>query len=264
CFVTDSVTIRVSPYPVAKAGGDTSICYGDKLRLEAFAQSDSFKWTPDDQMLNGNTLQPFVAPNKTSAYVLTATGYQECPKAVSDTITVIVRAPVQAFGGNDTAVVVGQPLVLHATGGVAYLWSPGLYLDATDKDQPTAIFGSNLDSIRYTVNVTTAEGCSGRDDILVMIYKTAPDIFIPDAFTPNNDRLNDLFYPVVTGMKQFDFFKVYNRYGQLLYSSQVPGQGWDGSFGGKPQPPGTYVYMAQAVNYKGEKVFRKGTVVLIR
>jgi gliding motility-associated-like protein len=65
-------------------------------------------------------------------------------------------------------------------------------------------------------------------------------------------------------MKQLDFFRVFNRFGQLVFSTEQQDKGWDGTIAGKEQVPGTYIYMAQAVNYKGEKVFKKGTVLLIR
>lgn len=264
CYDTDSVTIRVSPYPQSSVGVDTAICFGEKMQLNGFVKSTKFTWSPTNNMLNASTLSPVIAPPKTTTYVLTATGFEECPKSVSDTITVTVRPAVKAFAGNDTSVTVSEPLLLNASGGDNYSWSPALYLSDADISNPTATFNSNIDSIRYRVTVTTDDGCKGTDDITVVIYKTGPQIFVPDAFTPNKDNKNDLFYPVITGMKSLEFFRVYNRFGQLIFTTREVNKGWDGTLGGKDQPPGTYVYTAQAVNYKGEVVSKKGVVVLIR
>jgi len=91
-----------------------------------------------------------------------------------------------------------------------------------------------------------------------------PEIFIPSAFSPNGDGMNDIIRPKVVGMKQYNYFRVYNRLGQMLYSTSTLEQGWDGRLGGTLQPSGAYVYMAQAVDYTGKMINKKGTFVLIR
>jgi gliding motility-associated-like protein len=112
--------------------------------------------------------------------------------------------------------------------------------------------------------VSEAASCFGTDDIVVRVFKTGPDLFIPSAFTPNNDGKNDILKPVAVGMKGLTFFRIYNRWGQMLFSTSEIGKGWNGTFGGSDQPSGTYVYMAEAVDYLDKKVTKKGTVVLLR
>jgi gliding motility-associated-like protein len=264
CQDKDSITIRVSPYPTANAGRDTALCFGEKLPLFGIVIGQSFAWNPTASMQNPGTLNPVIAPSKTTSYILTATGRGECPKSVSDTIEVKVIPPVQAFAGNDTSISLGEPLVLNATGGEKYSWSPETFLSDPNSANPTAVFGNNVDSIRYRVRVTTVEGCVGEDEVKVVVFKTGPQIFMPDAFTPNRDGRNDVLYPVLVGMRQLEFFRIYNRYGQLVFNTSQVNKAWDGTFGGKEQPSGTFIFMAQAINYKGETVFRKGTVLLIR
>ncbi len=264
CEARDSVTIRVSPYPVSKIGNDTAICFGDRIQLTGIAMSNGFSWSPVNSMINSNSLTPIAGPSGTTKYILTATGYQECPKSVYDTITITVIPPVKAFAGNDTTVTGDEPLLLHATGGIDYSWSPAMHMNNASISSPIVLLSNNIDEMRYKVTVTTEDGCKGEDEIKIVVFKTGPQIFVPDAFTPNNDTKNDLLYPVVVGMKQLSFFRVYNRLGQLLFSTSEIGKGWDGKFGGKEQSTGTYVYMAQAINYKGEVVSKKGTILLIR
>lgn len=264
CTAMDSVVVRVSPYPYVMAGMDTSICFGDKLQLHASVQCNSFHWAASSNLVNTNTLHPLAVPAKTTAYILTATGNQECPKSLHDTVIVTVIPQVKAFAGNDTTITDNQPLQLHATGGRQYQWSPAMFLSNPSIPDPVVDFSGNVDSMTYTLTVSTEDGCSGEDQVKIVVFKTGPQIFVPDAFTPNHDGRNDLLYPVIVGMKQLNFFRVYNRFGQLLFSTSEAGKGWDGRLSGKEQATGTYVYMAQAVNYKGEAVFKKGTVVLIR
>ncbi len=96
------------------------------------------------------------------------------------------------------------------------------------------------------------------------MYKTQPDIFIPTAFTPNNDGKNDILKPIPVGITRIDFFRIYNRFGQLIYETKEYLKGWDGNVAGTPQASGTYVFSAQGVDYTGKTIFKKGTVVLIR
>jgi len=264
CQDKDSVTIRVSAYPTAKVNDNTAICFGDKIQLTGMVTAIAYGWTPVNSMINSNTLTPTVGPSRTTNYILTATGWNECPKSVSDTVTITVIPPVKAFAGNDTLVTGNQPLTLTASGGEKYLWTPALFMNDATLQSPTLVLPNTIDTITYRVRVTTTAGCYGEDDVKIVVFKTGPQIFVPDAFTPNNDGRNDGLYPVLVGMKQLDFFRVYNRYGQLVFSTSETGRSWDGLFSGSPQPTGTFVYIAQAITYKGEKVTKKGTVLLIR
>jgi gliding motility-associated-like protein len=128
---------------------------------------------------------------------------------------------------------------------------------------PVIVLSSSYDSVVYRVKVGEPGGCYEEDDIKVKLFKTGPDIFVPTAFTPNKDGKNDFLRPISVGMKNINFFKVYNRWGQVIYDSVI-GMGWDGTFGGKDQAPGTYVFMAEGVDYLGKTVLKKGTVVLIK
>ena len=88
--------------------------------------------------------------------------------------------------------------------------------------------------------------------------------FIPTAFTPNNDRKNDRLIPIPVGIASMEYFKVYNRYGQLVFNTSNIGQGWDGRVSGKEQNTGTYAWYVQGTDYLGRKIFKKGTSTLIR
>jgi len=264
CNASDNIRITVVPYPQVTSSPDTAICFGKTTNLIATTTAANFSWTPVTSLLRFNTLTPTAGPQSTTSYVITVTDNLGCPKPASDTTIVTVIPPVIAFAGRDTTIVANQPLQLNATGGVIYTWTPTTGMDNPNIANPILTLGTQYDTVFYHVQVSTPEGCSAGDDIKIIVFKSQPDIFIPSAFTPNGDRLNDILRPKVVGMKQFNYFRVFNRWGQMLYSTSQLNQGWDGTAAGEPQASGVYVYIAQAIDYTGKVVNKKGTVVLIR
>jgi len=97
----------------------------------------------------------------------------------------------------------------------------------------------------------------------VRIFR-GPDIYVPNAFTPNGDGRNDKFYPVPVGIKALNYFRVFNRWGQLVFSTNQLNEGWDGTLGGLKQGNGTFVWMAEAITKDNKIITKKGTVTLIR
>ncbi|MDZ4810503.1 MAG: gliding motility-associated C-terminal domain-containing protein, partial [Bacteroidota bacterium] len=91
-----------------------------------------------------------------------------------------------------------------------------------------------------------------------------PDIYVPTGFTPNGDGKNDRFTPFPVGMKSYNYFRIYNRWGQIVFSSTNLHDGWDGKLGGRDQQSGIYVWMIEGVTNDNRVITRKGTVSLIR
>ena len=264
CQDRDSVFVLVAPYPQAIVRTDTTICFGDRVQLSGNIIGAAFAWSPTSSMINANTLFPIAGPSRTTQYVLTAIDTLGCDKPFSDTVTIFVTPPVNAYAGRDTFVVAGRPVQLAASGGTSYLWRPTTGLNDPTTDAPIATLPETIDSIRYIARVTGPGGCFAEDDVLVRVFKTGPDLFVPSAFTPNGDGRNDIIRPVGVGIAQLQHFRVYNRWGQLLFSTAQFGKGWDGTYGGVKQPSGTYVYEAIGTDQLGNRVYKKGTLVLIR
>ncbi len=266
CFSNGDVTVNTAPYPVANAGTALPVCFGSTTKLNASYTGTNFSWTPVNSLVNYNTLTPTAGPQQTTVYTFTAF-YQpagNCPKPVTDTVTVVVIPPVQVFAGNDTNIVTGQPLQLQATGANTYQWSPATGMNNSNIANPVVTLPDEVEEVTYEVKGTTTQGCTSVDSINVYQFKTIPQIFVPSAFTPDGDGINDILKPIVAGIKRFENFSVYNRLGQLLYTTASEGQGWDGNYKGARQPPGTYVYVAAAIDYLNRHLVKKGTVVLIR
>ncbi|HWB26499.1 MAG TPA: gliding motility-associated C-terminal domain-containing protein, partial [Chitinophagaceae bacterium] len=117
--------------------------------------------------------------------------------------------------------------------------------------------------ITYKVQETNMFGCSLSDTVHLTYYK-GPDIYLPNAFTPNGDGVNDVFRPFPVGIQKLEYFRVYNRWGNLVYQTQTYLAGWNGSINGRQAPAGTYIYEARGIDYNNKQVFKKGTVLLIR
>lgn len=264
CIAKDSVFISVVPYPMADAGDSVAICYGKSVQLNATSNGSSYVWTPSQTLLQSNTLTPIAGPVNTTQYLLYAYDTKGCPKPGIDSILVTVIPKLIATAGPDTTVVIQQPLQFNASGGTTYQWTPPIYLSDPTIGNPIGIYPSGTKKVAYLLTAISPEGCIGKDSITVTVFQTKPDLFIPTAFSPNNDNLNENFKPSVIGMKQLNYFSVFNRWGQLLFTTNTLNDGWNGLFKGVKQPSGTYVFIAEAIDYLGNVIRKKGTVQLIR
>lgn len=264
CSATGAVTVTTVPYPVAYAGSDTTICFQSQVQLNAGTDGSSFTWSPQSTLFNTTSLNPLAFPATTTTYILTAYDTKGCPKPGTDAVTVTVLPDIKANAGNDTAVVTGQPVQLNATGGVRYQWSPSTGLSSATSASPVALFTSPSAGIRYKVQVFNEAGCADSAFVTVKVYNTKPSVFVPTAFTPNGDGLNDLLRPVAAGMQRIEYFRVFNRWGQLVFNTSATGAGWNGFHNGQQQATGVYVWMIRAVDYTGAPFEQRGTVTLIR
>ena len=153
-----------------------------------------------------------------------------------------------------------MPFQLNGTGGISYSWSPSVDLSNPGIQNPIAIL---FDDRKYTLTVTTAEGCIASDEINITVFKGST-IFTPGGFTPNQDGLNDRIKPYYIGIKKLEYFSIFNRWGELVFTTKDLSAGWNGIFKGSAQPSGTYVWMLKAIDYAGKVYQLKGSTTLIR
>ncbi len=261
CFARDTVNVATVPYPVANAGPDSTICFGNSIQLNASGGS-IYSWSPAIFLNNPNIPNPVSqSPQQDIQYVVTVRDVLGCPKPVRDTMLLTVARILADAGPADTNVVLGQPLLLNATGSTIYEWTPNTWLNNPNIFNPISL---PQESIQYVVKVSNAQGCFDTDTINVKLFKIDPDLLVPTAFSPDNDGINDIFRPIVIGMKSLNSFRVYNRWGQLVFSTTQVNHGWDGTFKGAPQSAGSFVWEAEGVTYLGRKIKKKGSVILIR
>lgn len=263
CTRKDSLIVNVLHKPIANAGNDTAICYKTFALLQGSASNTSgpvsYAWSPATKAFPPNTASSTARPDSTLLYLLTVKDNYGCNFTVTDDKLVTMQPPVPAYAGNDTNAIYGVPHQMFSSGGVSYLWSP-----AGPLNNPTAQFpiATLYNDTYFTVTVTDIAGCKGTDGVFIKAYK-GPTYYVPNAFSPNGDGLNDIFRPTPVGMVSTEYFRVFNRYGELIFETKKWMDGWDGTFKGKKQPQGSYVWLIKGTDKNGKIVEMKGTVLLL-
>ncbi|MES1223966.1 MAG: gliding motility-associated C-terminal domain-containing protein, partial [Bacteroidota bacterium] len=150
---------------------------------------------------------------------------------------------------------------------ISWNWDFGDGTKSTDQNPPPHIYPvSTNQEINYIVNLVVENNIGCYDTATAQVTKVRSCyIDVPSAFTPNGDGHNDYLYPL-NAYKAINLeFRVFNRYGQLVYETKDWTKKWDGTINGKPQDTGTYVWMLQYTDKDtGKRIFKKGTTVLIR
>ncbi|RYY21866.1 MAG: PKD domain-containing protein [Chitinophagaceae bacterium] len=167
-----------------------------------------------------------------------------------------------ARAGNDTIVAKNEPVHLDAKGGtgINYHWSPVTGLNDASIENPVATLDKDQ---LYKLYSISEQGCEAYSEIFIKRY-AGPELYIPNAFTPDSDGKNDFLKVFPVGIRNFGYLAIYSRNGQLLYRSSDYTKGWNGVFNGKKMDAGTYVAVAQAQDYRGKAMIKKTTVILLR
>jgi gliding motility-associated-like protein len=151
-------------------------------------------------------------------------------------------------------------LKIDAGNFTTFVWSPSYGLSDIYSQNPIATIDKDID---YTITATNALGCIAVDKIHIDVYKEI-GIFVPTAFSPNNDGRNDILKAIPRGIKQLFYFRIFDRYGKQIFYTTNFNIGWDGKIQGINQNTNTYIWIAEGVDINGKVVNRKGTFTLIR
>lgn len=178
--------------------------------------------------------------------------YQQ-PLLVEEPITGIQYPPVYAARNLPT------PLQSRALGAQVW-WSPGVYLDDPSSGRP--IF-NGADNQTYLIQITSKNGCMTTDTQAVWVADQVA-LLVPTAFTPNRDGENDVLQFFLVGVHSLEVFRVFSRWGQLMFETTTPGDYWDGTFNGQEQPVDTYVWIAKGIGSDGKPFNLRGQTALIR
>lgn len=260
CPVADTAQVVFYDLPVVQAlPKDVEICRGERIRLSATG-AEQYHWQPytdlDDPFIAG----PVATPEHSMTYLLQGTDQNGCTQ--TDSLRVIVHplpvvtadAAVRQIHCDDI------PVQLQGGGALSYKWYPAAYLDHDQVAAPWAIPPADM---MFYVTGTDIHGCSNMDSIFIDVEKNTL-LFVPNAFSPNGDGINDLFVPVIYCDLVLEDFSVFNRFGQKVFKTSVKDMGWDGRFKNGTADMGTYYWYLKGKNSAGMEVFRKGDVTLTR
>jgi gliding motility-associated-like protein len=254
-FFYDSVTIDVSNAMIA-VSNDTSICKNGTVQLNA-SGGTTYTWSPVTGLSDPTISNPIAHPAITTRYSVKSLVNGSC--MAKDSILVTINPLPSVVTNNEASACPGFPAQLTASGGIKYQWSPSQTL--SDATLPNPLASPSVNTI-YTVVVTDNKGCSDDGEVKVSIAPTGK-IYIPNAFTPNSDGVNDCFS--IKGAQGSSIFElaIYNRFGEKVFYTNNPSNCWDGSFKGKPQASGAFAYTLRTSGPCGAFT-EKGTVTVIR
>jgi gliding motility-associated-like protein len=268
CSIIDTVVVKVNKAPVPNAGSDGFICYGQTFQLNATGGTQ-YKWSPSTFLDNPDIQNPISTPTNNMTYLLSViSDINGCASLITDDISIDVTQPIKVKTfPYDTIGYTGDQFQIKAvpsdSDAINFSWTPVRGLNFSNIANPFVTIGAIGDDVLYQVIVATVAGCKGEGYVRVRVFR-GPDIYVPNAFTPNGDGRNDKFYPVPVGIKSLNYFRVFNRWGQLVFSTNQLNEGWDGTLSGLKQGNGTFVWMAEAITKENKIITKKGTVTLIR
>jgi gliding motility-associated-like protein len=256
-FVCTNFSFTIDPcMPGRVCFSNSSIASGTLIR--------SVEWDLGDNTIS-TANNPLHTYQKSGSYDVVLTVIDDFGKIYTKKATVAVPTLTTRFAnaGSDQMFCTQNAVALHASSGETYSWSPSIGLSNCNIPDPTL---SIVTSMNYIVTVTDKNGCIDRDTVLVKFIDPASKIYIPNAFTLNNDGVNDQFIPLIPLQGQFNAeWKLFNRFGNMIFSTNNSTTGWDGKYKGELQLPGNYSYFVtiKATGTCPAKNF-KGTVLLIR
>jgi gliding motility-associated-like protein len=255
CAQTQLVTLT-QPTAIAVTGNSVSENCGNG---DGSASASASGGTPGYTYVWSNaSTNDSISNLAAGTYTVTATDANGC--AVASTVTVTNTSTAIADAGTSVTITSGQTVQLNGTGGITYSWSPSTGLSCSTCQNPIA---SPTVTTVYTLTITDSNGCTGSDTVTVFVDIACGEVYIPNAFSPNADRQNDVLYVRGNCVKYLDF-KLYNRWGeQVFYTSDVA-NGWDGTWRGQACEAAVFTYYLRATLMDGTEIERQGNISLVK
>lgn len=259
----DSVQVLVNPKPsITVTPADTSICPRDSIvyRTTVSDLLATVRWTPSTYLSDSVGRSVVAHPEGSIEYFAIATNLSGCSDSAEANVTVYPAALISIPVDDSVTLYPGESYHIQPITNCSYLaWFPPEGLSNPFISDPTAMPDGNT---MYIATGVTENGCIARDS--VYIHVNADNAYgIPNAFAP--DGRNNTFKIYVDGQARLNYFRVFNRWGQLLFETKDISEGWDGTYKGEPQPFAVYVYEIQTVSTISGKIKTlKGNITLIR
>ncbi|GBL34626.1 hypothetical protein EMGBS15_02210 [Filimonas sp.] len=260
CADTDLVLVTVFPTEFATVTPATStICPRDSVQFTAVG-GVSYVYTPGLYVTDSVISNPMGKPLSTTTYTVYSTSALGCID--TDLVEIAVAPDGVLDAGEDVTLYPGEMTEFMPSGNCSFFtWFPDYHL--TDKSLKNPIATPPL-TTKYFVTGQTEFGCPANDSLTVFVSpETILDL--PNAFSPGSGTsINDELRIIKRGIATLNYFKIFNRWGQVIFSTTDIERGWNGQFNGVPQNMGTYVYLIDATTSTGKRFYKQGNVTLIR
>lgn len=256
--LVEPVSVTINPQPALSLSADkTLVCKWEEVNLSAASAGSTIVWENNH---NGNTYIAY--PAASSSYTAVATDALGCK--TTDHINISVRDFRAALTAMPDPVISGTTVTLTpsaSTGFNVVGWMPAQYFLGQQANTQTITITDSSKTF-YAV-LQSPDGCRDTASVRVNVEDNTKELFIPNAFTPNHDGKNDIFKVYGTSVKSIEM-RIYNQWGNLLCETKDNNKGWDGTYKGKQQPVGIYLYAIKIYLYNNGTVTRNGTISLIR
>jgi gliding motility-associated-like protein len=258
CTGTDSVRINVYQGSFGKVTPpDTAVCPHNPITMTA-SGGITYLWRPSIYLSDSTGPTVIADPATSTDYTVYVTDKNGCIDTLPVSLQVYSDVTVSL---PDSAILYpGDSYQLDPIGNALYFtWFPTVGLTNPGIASPIATPTVNT---RYFVTGTTEAGCKATDSIYILVHEESV-IDMANAFTPGLTSNSD-FRVSHLGLASLKSFRIYNRWGTKVFDTKDINQGWNGEYGGKPQPLGVYVYVVEGVTNKGTVVSKQGNVTLVR
>lgn len=255
--------LEIYPLPEVSVMGDTTICPGDTAWLSAAEHpSYLYLWSPALLCLDANSSSTGVIPVQNTGFKLQVTDTNAC-QFFSDSIWVILAEKPLFYVYPDTSIFAGDTIQLHVSLNntlYQYNWSPPADLSCANCPETNAY---PLETTLFTLTTTDSLNCFDLSASLTVEVLDGVRIAVPEAFTPNGDGVNDIVRLRLKGQYTQLDFSIYNRWGELIFSSNDENIGWDGTYKGKLQSPDSYAWSVAVKTIAGHIIRQRGSISLL-
>ncbi len=266
CTSKDSIQVTVVQKNKILLSADTAICFGKSFQLRS-SGTDIYKWIFNTSPLSNISIpNPFATPLTNTTFTVTGSDRYQCFSDTARIFVLVLPLPTVTISPIPE-VLLGNPVQLSGTNStdvVQWTWSPADYLSCTNCPSPIS---TPLAGLSYQLVVKNDVGCADTARVTLKLQCVESRVYIPSAFSPNNDGNNDRFN--IKGISIVRHMIIFNRWGKPVYErnnyiASNNTNGWDGTFKGEPLPAGAYTYFTEMECPTGGIFVRKGTVVLVR
>jgi gliding motility-associated-like protein len=278
CDSVATLVVTTTPVATAKVTGGNPICTGSSTTI-SISLTGTAPWTlvysdgTATHTISGIMTSPYtmtVSPVVTTTYTLQSVSDVKCfNTSLNSSVTVTVTQstlPGMRYSNVTATPNVAKQLSARDMGnGYTYSWAPPVGLNFTDIRTPVFRYDR---SVEYLITLSTGNGCKIVDTLRVLVTSSAPAIrsslHVPNSWSPNNDGHNDKLFPLTINMKELYYFRIFNRWGQLMFETNKLNEGWDGMFNGKPQIQDVYTWTVEAIGLDGVHYKQSGNSILLR
>ncbi|MEX2590386.1 MAG: PKD domain-containing protein [Chitinophagales bacterium] len=269
CQNSDTVNLEVIEKVIASPLNDTSICAGNVVQFNTNISAESYlgstvSWSPLNYLSNISEHSVQSKPERSISY----TRIIESGACIADTQKVNIKVnqiPDLKIEDPERSVN-GGTITLNAVSSHFarnYEWGPYEALNCTNCENPE--WYVDQDEQEFTLKFTDTEGCVAYDTVLVKSAGDCGDNFyIPNTFSPNKDEINDVLYVRGFGVSHLNYFRIFDRWGNMVFESKDVNHGWDGFYKGRMLSSDVFVYVMEGVCSNGQEVLKKGNVTLLR